>query len=102
MAAVDRMTQKNPDGVTFRVPLQKAGEFRVMSDRYNQALFGDVVNRLGQYEDCCWNGNLLYDPIKKRAKLPRSVGKKSRTAAVCGHVETGLLENKRRRWDDGD
>lgn len=48
----ERMTQKNPDGVTYRVPLHKAGEFRVMNERTAQAVFGDIVNRLGEYEDC--------------------------------------------------
>ena len=49
---MERMTQKNPDGVTFRVPLQRGGEFRVMSEKAAQAVFGDIVNRLGEYEEC--------------------------------------------------
>ena len=46
-----RMTHKNPDGTTYRVPLSDAGEFRVMHGRTNAAVFGDIVNRLGRYED---------------------------------------------------
>lgn len=47
MANVTRM---NPDGRTFRVPLEKAGEFRVLSVETSQAIFGDIVNRLGAFE----------------------------------------------------
>lgn len=46
-----RLTHKNPDGTTYRVPLADAGEFRVMHGRTNAAVFGDIVNRLGRYED---------------------------------------------------
>lgn len=46
------ITRMNPDGVTYRVPLQLAGEFRVVYELHNQGIFGDMVNRLGQYESC--------------------------------------------------
>lgn len=48
----ERMTQRNPNGRTYRIPLTRAGEFRVVVDKHSAALFGDPVDRLGTYEDC--------------------------------------------------
>lgn len=44
-----RYTQKNPNG-TFRAPIERLGEFRILQSGSSIALFGDMINRLGQYE----------------------------------------------------
>lgn len=46
----EKLTRINPDGVTYRVPLDMAGEFRVIADSYNTCIMGDIINRLGEYE----------------------------------------------------
>lgn len=46
----EKLTRINPDGVTYRVPLEVAGEFRVIADSYNMCIMGDIINKLGQYE----------------------------------------------------
>lgn len=35
---------------TYRIPLQKLGEFRIISDDVSQAAFGDIVNLIGRVE----------------------------------------------------
>ena len=47
---MNRYTHKNPDG-TFRAPVEWIGEFRLNQYGNSIALFGDLVNRLGQYEE---------------------------------------------------
>ncbi len=44
-----RYTQKNPNG-TFRAPIERLGEFRILQSGPSIALFGDMINRLGRYE----------------------------------------------------
>lgn len=46
----EKLTRINPDGVTYRVPMEIAGEFRIMSDHYNTCIMGDIINRLAAYE----------------------------------------------------
>lgn len=45
-----KYTQKNHDGETFRIPIERFGEFRIDKYGLSQAMFGDIVNRLGRYE----------------------------------------------------
>ena len=45
-----RYTQKNHDGETFRIPIERFGEFRIDKCGFSQAMFGDIANRLGRYE----------------------------------------------------
>lgn len=45
-----KMTRINPDGVTYRVPVELAGRFTLSSAEYNGAFLGDIVDRLGKYE----------------------------------------------------
>lgn len=45
-----KFTHRNPNG-TFRVPSERLGEFRIMQVGGSIALFGDVINRLGEYEE---------------------------------------------------
>lgn len=47
---MNRFTHKNPDG-SFRAPLEWIGEFRLNQCGSSLAVYGDLVNRLGQYED---------------------------------------------------
>lgn len=45
-----KYTQKNPNG-TFRAPVERMGEFRMLQIGGSIALYGDLVNRLGRYEE---------------------------------------------------
>ena len=45
-----KFTHKNPDGKTFRVPIERLGEFRMLQVGGSMALYGDVIDRLGRYE----------------------------------------------------
>lgn len=46
-----RMTQRNPSGTTYRLPLCRAGQFRVEHGHGQADIYGDPINRLGQFED---------------------------------------------------
>lgn len=48
----NRLTHKNPNTGTYRASLHRAGTFRIESQGDTCALFGDLVDRLGMYEDC--------------------------------------------------
>ena len=48
---MQRYTHKKPDGKTYRVPAEKLGEFRMLQVGGSIALYGDLINRLGRYED---------------------------------------------------
>lgn len=50
-AMQDRMTRRNPNNGTYRVWLDKAGTFRIESQGGVVFAFGDLVDRLGRYED---------------------------------------------------
>ena len=45
-----RYTQKNPNGETFRIPVERFGDFEIKQFGPTVAMFGDIVNRLGRYE----------------------------------------------------
>ena len=45
-----RMTIKNPDG-TYRLLASRAGSNRMEQQQGQIVFFGDLVNRLGKYED---------------------------------------------------
>ena len=45
-----RYTHRNPDGVTYRAPVERLGEFRILQVGGSMALFGDIIDRLGRYE----------------------------------------------------
>lgn len=59
----ERYTHKNPDGHTFRAPVERLGEFRVLQSGLSIAIFGDLVDRLGEYEEL-----LTLDEAKDYAK----------------------------------
>lgn len=45
-----RRTRKNPDG-SFRVPEGQIGEWRFLTAGSGAAIYGDLVNLLGAYEE---------------------------------------------------
>lgn len=47
---MQRMTVTNHNG-HFRIPVERMGDFRIDQSGISIALFGDVVDRLGAYED---------------------------------------------------
>ena len=47
---MDRFTVLNPNG-RFRVPAERLGDFRIEQSGLFVAVFGDMVDRLGAYED---------------------------------------------------
>lgn len=44
------MTRLNPDGITYRLPLDRSGTMRIEGDGGRMAAFGDAVDKLGQIE----------------------------------------------------
>lgn len=46
----NKFTHMNPDGKTFRVPIERLGEFRILQVGGSIAIYGDMVNLLGRYE----------------------------------------------------
>lgn len=44
-------TLKNPDGKTYRIAAEKAGEFRMLNTAGRVSLFGDHINALGEWEN---------------------------------------------------
>lgn len=46
----ERLTVKNPDG-TYRIWMERAGTFRLESQMDSVFAYGDLVNKLGRYED---------------------------------------------------
>ena len=46
-----RMTLKNPNNQGYRIPMSRAGTLRIESNGRFSDIFGDMVNRLGQFED---------------------------------------------------
>lgn len=61
---MDRMTVINPNNKSYRVPLEKAKEFKIETYGTSTGIFGDLVNRLGQYEDL---GSI--EELKELAKM---------------------------------
>ncbi len=57
-----RMTIKNPDG-TYRLLASRAGSNRMEQQQEQIVFYGDLVNRLGRYED--------YGEIEELEKHPR-------------------------------
>lgn len=47
----ERLTVKNPDGVTYRLPLSNGPSFRQEWQYDQTVLFGTMVDKLGAYED---------------------------------------------------
>ena len=45
-----KYTHRNPDGETFRAPVERLGEFRMLQVGGSIAIFGDMIDRLGRYE----------------------------------------------------
>lgn len=54
----ERLTVKNPDG-TYRIWMDHAGTFRLESQMNSVFAYGDLVDKLGRYED-------LEEKTKKR------------------------------------
>ena len=50
-----RYTHRNPDGATFRAPVERLGEFRMLQVGGSIAIFGDMIDRLGRYESALTN-----------------------------------------------
>lgn len=46
-----RFTRKNPDGKTYRLWMDQAGEFSMKSQGGAVFAFGDLVDKLGRLED---------------------------------------------------
>ena len=46
-----RMTLKNPNDQGYRIPISHSGTLRIESTETFSDIFGDVANRLGEYED---------------------------------------------------
>ena len=46
----DRYTRRNPNG-SFRAPAEHLGDFRILQCAGSIALYGDLVDRLGRYEE---------------------------------------------------
>lgn len=55
----ERLTVKNPDG-TYRIWMDHAGTFRLESQMNSVFAYGDLVDKLGRYED-------LEEKTKKRS-----------------------------------
>lgn len=47
---MERMTRRNPDG-TYRIWMDQAGDFQMKTQGGEVYAFGDLVNKLGKYED---------------------------------------------------
>lgn len=45
-----RFTRRNPNG-SFRIPVESIGIFRIEQTGRSIAVFGDVANKLGKYEE---------------------------------------------------
>lgn len=46
-----RLTRRNPNGRGYRIPMEFAGEFHIYNDGSRCTAFGDLVNKLGRFED---------------------------------------------------
>lgn len=64
-----RMTRKNPDGKTYRLPLNQNGEFHIDGMGHAMAAFGDAVDKLGKIEDWFTMKELEELSEKKRAGM---------------------------------
>lgn len=48
---MQRITIKNAGGSTYRVAIEKAGNFSIESLGMNVAFRGNIIDKLGRYED---------------------------------------------------
>lgn len=66
--AVRNPTPYSIDGPigSYRIPADRVGEWHFQSRGVHQALFGDVVDRLGAYEEC--------DTLEELNKVRRKFG----------------------------
>lgn len=48
---MERITLLNPNGHSYRAPIERVEEFRLEANGINVAMFGKIVDKLGQYED---------------------------------------------------
>lgn len=46
-----KMTRKNPNVDTYRLPLSDNGSIRIDGYGHSMAVFGDAIDKLGKYED---------------------------------------------------
>lgn len=60
---MERMTIKNPSGQGYRLPISRSGTWHIKNDGRFSDIFGDPINRLGEYED------LGMDPDEIRKEL---------------------------------
>lgn len=63
--AKERLTVKNPDG-TYRIWMDHAGTFRLESQMNSVFAYGDLVDKLGRYED-------LEEKTKKESYMLRNM-----------------------------
>lgn len=60
------MTRKNPDGRTYRLPLNDNGTFRVEGHGCSMAVFGDAIDKLGRIEALGFTEKELQEIAKER------------------------------------
>lgn len=46
-----RLTVKNPNGKTYRIPASRAGSVRMEWQQDQSVIYGSIADRLGAYED---------------------------------------------------
>ena len=46
-----RLTVKNPNGKTYRIPASRVGSVRMEWQQDQTVLYGNIADRLGAYED---------------------------------------------------
>lgn len=73
----ERLTRKNGSG-TYRVPMATQGELDLKWQQGELNVFGELANRLGQYEDLGTVKELteLKNRIKKIARTRQCTGKR--------------------------
>ena len=61
---MERMTIANPGGAKYRASIERVGSFRIEANGLSIAIMGDLVDRLGAYEDI----GLTPEEIRKMLK----------------------------------
>lgn len=63
-----RLTRRNPDGMTYRVPLLHGVRVTISGDDHALAVLGDISDKLGMYEDTGFSIKELRELKEKREK----------------------------------
>lgn len=69
---MQRMTVKNPNANTYRVPVEKLDTFRIESAGLNTAFMGTMVDKLGKYEDIGLTPEEIKEIIKEIPKYGKN------------------------------